>query len=281
MIKNYESFLKEGRFNPFRRRRQEEPEEDVPLRFDDPEDRHHPPNDAVPMFVPGEHAAVDPYGEEEWDENDFSFRYSYRKKYGVAASPVVELNHRNIVSLNGVEDHTDMIKLNLSNNELINLNNLENCVYLKELNLSYNKLTNFDQLNNLIMLTRLEIDSQGAEEPITNVDFVRNLINLNLLSCKGNMITNLDVIKDLPDLKYLYCCPNNFPEEYVKELKTYCDQNGIHNDLKNCMTRGGGYKGGGMRKGGYYKGGGGRYNHGSGYYKGGGGRYNHGRGGWK
>jgi hypothetical protein len=215
MIKNYETFLKEGRFNPFKKR---------------------PANDAVPMLVPGEHSEVDPYGEEEWDENDFSFGYYLRKARFDHNVESVEFCHKNMISLNGIENCANLKRLTLSYNELANLNGIENCVNLEYLNLNNNKLTNFDLLNGLIMLKKLEIEFQTGEEPVTNVNFVRNLINLNALHCKGNMITNLDVIKDLRDLKVLYCCPNNFSEEYAKELKEYCDQNGIANDLKACLN---------------------------------------------
>lgn len=258
MIKNYESFLKEGRFNPFKKR---------PI---DPEDLHHPPNDETPMLVPGEHAVVDPYGEEEWDENDFSFGYNFRKCNATNDVESLDFAYKNIETLNGIENCVNLKRLVLTNNNLTSLNGIENCVNLTYLNVSNNKLTNFDQLNDLIMLNNLVIDSQRGDEPITDVDFVRNLINLEILVCKGNMITNLDVIKDLPDLKILHCCPNDFSEEYAKELKDYCEQNGINNDLRNCLSKNrGGYKfysgqglygskyRSGVGRGKYYKSGGG------------------------
>jgi Leucine-rich repeat (LRR) protein len=147
---------------------------------------------------------LDPYGEEDWDDENLSPILFEIKKQGLPYEQIIELDisYKNLTNLEGIE--------NLSN--------------LQILYCDYNQLTSLEGIENLINLQILYCDYNQ----LTSLEGIENLSNLETLSCRNNRLTNLEGIENLINLKILYCYNNNFSNEYKEYLRNYCKNKRIY-----------------------------------------------------
>ncbi len=141
---------------------------------------------------------IDPYGEENWDDDDLTPVLRIAKKQDKPYEQIIRLNcfQKNLTSLEGIENFINLKILSCWDNKLTTLKGIENLKKLEVLDCSDNNLT--------------------------NLKYIKNLINLKELSCSYNYLTNLDGIENLVNLKELSCYINNFSNNYKKYLKEYC-----------------------------------------------------------
>ena len=104
-----------------------------------------------------DHLEIDPYGEEDWDDDNLTPILQISKKQGKPYNQITYLNcsHQNLTNLDGIENLINLKELNCSNNQLTNLDGIENLINLKILYCSFNQLINLNGKENLINLTRL------------------------------------------------------------------------------------------------------------------------------
>ncbi|MBQ9170353.1 MAG: leucine-rich repeat domain-containing protein [Bacteroidaceae bacterium] len=113
----------------------------------------------------------------------------------------IDVNHRSISSLQGIEYFTELTKLDCSNNQLTSLDVRWN-TKLIDLNCNYNQLTSLDFGRN----TKLE-KLRCLDNNLTSLS-VSNNICLTVLYCLENQLTSLDVTKNT-ELIYLNCETNH------------------------------------------------------------------------
>ncbi len=112
----------------------------------------------------------------------------------------LNISHKNIVDLTGIEAFTSLTSLNCVNNDLTDLSLSQN-PNLTTLNCFGNQLTHLDVTDNLA-LTFLNC----GNNLLSDLDLSNNL-NLEHLSCEGNHLSFLDVSSNL-DLNVIYCNNN-------------------------------------------------------------------------
>ena len=104
----------------------------------------------------------------------------------------------NIISdATGIENFSNVTKIDISNNNLTNLN-VSSLINLKELNCKTNQISNID-VSGLVNLERLLCDYNQ----LTNINLT-GLSNLNFFSCTVNSILDLN-INNLPNLQEINC----------------------------------------------------------------------------
>jgi len=138
---------------------------------------------------------VDPYGEENWDDEVLTPVLKIAKRQGKPYDQITDLFCRsnNLTSLEGIENLVNLLRLDCSLNNLTNLGGIKNLINLQEL---------YCYRNNLISLEGIE-----------------NLSNLKLLHCSSNNLTNLNGIENLINLEYLVVRNNDFPKDYLKDFQ--------------------------------------------------------------
>lgn len=145
---------------------------------------------------------VDPYGEENWDEESAFLNY-IRNNYAMDLDKIayIDCEQKELENLDGIKKLTNLKMLFCNNNNLININEVQFCRELEVL------------------------ECDGNE--IIDLDFIEELRDLVVLRCENNNLQNIDVIKNLKKLKEIVFHTNNFTEEYEKQLKEYCLNNNI------------------------------------------------------
>ena len=106
-----------------------------------------------------EHIDIDPYGEEDWDENKpfykwLEINYRYRNMWNKIE--IIDCSGNQLNNLEGIENLTKLNYLNCSNNQLTSLEGIENLINLKELWCCYNQLTSLEGIENLKNLKELK-----------------------------------------------------------------------------------------------------------------------------
>jgi len=147
---------------------------------------------------------VDPYGEEDWDDDDLTPILKIAKKQGIP--------------------YDQITRLNCSDQKLTNLDGIENLINLKQLYCYSNNLTSLEGIENLTKLESLDC----SFNKLFNLKGIENLSNLEFLFCFDNNLTNLDEIKSLINFEYLNCWNNDFSNEYKQYLIEYCKNKKIY-----------------------------------------------------
>jgi len=100
---------------------------------------------------------IDPYGEEEWNDDELSPILQIAKRTGNPYREITVLNcsDEGLTSLDGIEKLINLKYLNCSDNQLTNLYGIEKVPFLRLLVCSNNRLTNLDGLENLIIIKNL------------------------------------------------------------------------------------------------------------------------------
>ncbi|MEY8849995.1 T9SS type A sorting domain-containing protein [Psychroserpens sp. XS_ASV72] len=136
----------------------------------------------------------------------------------------LRIRQNSIVSLNGIENFTNLVHLDCSWNELTTLDISALATNLEEFYCSGNLLTPFN-FNALINLTRLECSTMQ----LTELD-VSALTNLKSLHCGGNLLTELDV-SALGNLEHLSCSGNQLTELNISNLTSLISLGCSNNQL--------------------------------------------------
>ena len=133
-----------------------------------------------------------------------------------------ELNLRSkkitsIDKIEGLNNLTNLIKLDLSTNFITEIKGLENLKNLNFLFLSKNNITEIKGLDSLTKLMVLHLD----RNQITEIKGLENLRQLNSLHLGYNNITEVKGIEHLRNLKRLDLGPKRvkLPREKVREIK--------------------------------------------------------------
>jgi len=115
--------------------------------------------------------------------------------------------------------------LNVNGKNINSLQGIEGFVNLTTLYCNSNTLTSLDVSNNTSL-----VDLQCGGNQLTSLILGSNLNNLQTLICNSNQLTSLDV-NNAPALKYLYCYNNQLASLYLNHnslLKyLFCDNNNL------------------------------------------------------
>jgi len=115
--------------------------------------------------------------------------------------------------------------LNVNGKNINSLQGIEGFVNLTTLYCNSNTLTSLDVSNNMSL-----VDLQCGGNQLTSLILGSNLNNLQTLICNSNQLTSLDV-NNAPALKYLYCYNNQLASLYLNHnslLKyLFCDNNNL------------------------------------------------------
>ena len=134
MIKKYNQYIKEEfnwrNLNPFKK------------------------NKYYPEYTGNE---LDPYGEEEWDDDNLTPVLQISKQQNKPYEQITRLNcsYQNLTNLDGIENLINLKSLYCNGNYLINLNGIENLINLEYLSCSFNRLTSLNGIENLVNLKDL------------------------------------------------------------------------------------------------------------------------------
>ena len=154
----------------------------------------------------------------------------------------IDVNEKNIESLQGLEYFTNLINLDCADNQLSELDVSKNTALIF-LNCTINQLSELDVSKNINLkvlqcyqnqLTKIELgDNTNLEtlhcygNQLTNLDVSKNT-NLETFSCYDNQLTKLE-LADNTNLKYLSCNKNQLSELDVSKntnIETlYCEDN--------------------------------------------------------
>ncbi len=141
------------------------------------------------------------------------------------AENILELNvsHKRIDSLIGIEAFVNLTTLNCSRNKLTSLNT-STLTHLKEIDVSRNKITALNIANNL----QLEILTCNNNK-LTSLNVDTNT-NLKILTCNNNKLTSLNVDTNI-NLNILSCYTNSISTLHLNNntllSELYCNSNNI------------------------------------------------------
>lgn len=151
----------------------------------------------------------------------------------------LDINYKDITSLDGIQNLKNLESLNLRNNKITDIRPLSNLSKLKDLYLSENKISDLSSLKNLSNLEYLslegneikEIDSLGKLKNLQTLNLTRNNIKyikgissakaLKNLSLSFNEIKSLEELSSLNNLTILNLNNNNITS--VNPLSTLCN----------------------------------------------------------
>jgi Leucine-rich repeat (LRR) protein len=110
-------------------------------------------------YPPIDDSSIDPYHEEIWDDDGDESNpilLAARKQYKPYDQIInLECSYKNLTSLRGIENLTNLEILECYNNNLTSLSGIENLTRLKYLSCSYNNLSNLKEIESLTNLERL------------------------------------------------------------------------------------------------------------------------------
>ena len=109
---------------------------------------------------------LDPYGEEDWDDDNLT--------------PVL------IIAKKQNKPYDQITGLDCSFNQLSSLEGIENLVNLEKLWCYNNQLTSLEGIENLVNLQVLSCSSNQ----LTSLEGIENLVNLKILYCSSNQFSN-------------------------------------------------------------------------------------------
>ena len=151
------------------------------------------------------------------DKNFILYNYIalYKKKIYTLKpnNEILIMNYSNIVGtldvkdIIGINNHTSLKKLNLSNNKITKIKGLKNLKNLELLDLSNNKITEIKGLDSLINLKSLNLGGNEFKT-IKSLNYLRNLRELKL----GNKITEIKGLEHLEKLESLDLASNSISE---------------------------------------------------------------------
>ncbi|EAG1723501.1 internalin [Listeria monocytogenes] len=115
---------------------------------------------------------------------------------------------RGIVDISGVENLTNLTRLELFHNQISDVSPLSNLTSLDELSLSSNQISDVSPLSNLTNLSDLRLDSNQ----ISDISPLSNLTDLNSLYLEENQLNDISPLSNLTDLNSLYLSSNQISD---------------------------------------------------------------------
>lgn len=150
----------------------------------------NPADDDKPEFSKEDlNSLIDDFNNAEY----YSFFELYNKS-GLSDSRKVELSSAGMKNLNGIEDFSELVYLDLSGNKLKDITVIWYSRKLEELYLAYNQ--------------------------ICSITSLCNLRHLRILDLADNNIDDISDLYDLPSLEFVNLIHNPIPEEQIDRLRT-------------------------------------------------------------
>ena len=150
----------------------------------------NPADDDKPEFSKEDlNSLIDDFNTAEY----YSFFELYNKS-GLSDSRKVELSSAGMKNLNGIEDFSELVYLDLSGNKLKDITVIWYSRKLEELYLAYNQ--------------------------ICSITSLCNLRHLRILDLADNNIDDISDLYDLPSLEFVNLIHNPIPEEQIDRLRT-------------------------------------------------------------
>lgn len=157
--------------------------------------------------------------------DDENFEYKIRSILGINDRDVldsdmkklvsIDLNHDDIISLEGLQYCTNLKKINLSHNHVESIEQLKSLSKLEEINLYNNEVTDISALSNLVNLKKIDL----AENNIKDVTPMKSLENLQELDLYDNEIQSIGALGNLKNLTFLDVSKNRIEDlAPLKEL---------------------------------------------------------------
>ncbi|CAL6074241.1 leucine-rich_repeat domain-containing protein [Hexamita inflata] len=146
--------------------------------------------------------------------------------YDVVDINILHVNNSKLKYIEGIQNWTRLLELNLQGNQLENISQLEHLINIRDLALHQNQIKNLAPLKGLVNLTDLQLDSNKiqnidclkgltslielylSQNMIQNIDILNELINLTALDVSSNQIQNIDSLAKLVNLKKLFLSQN-------------------------------------------------------------------------
>ena len=118
------------------------------------------------------------------------------------------INDLNIWNIDGLNNCTNLVELDLSNNHVYQITALGELIYLERLKISSNNITNFNPLELLINIEELEISHLNLSE----INFISSLDNINRLVISNNNISDISTIVNLNKIEFLNLSNNQLTD---------------------------------------------------------------------
>lgn len=115
-------------------------------------------------------------------------------------------NAKSLQSVDGIEEMTKLVNLDLTDNGIVNIEGLNNLVNLETLDLSNNEIVTFPSINALQKLTVLTLNNNDITYLGTDLS---GLSNLETFEARHNNITDISSLDDLTSLVTLDLSYNN------------------------------------------------------------------------
>ncbi|WP_240374358.1 CotH kinase family protein [Bacillus piscicola] len=138
----------------------------------------------------------------------------------------LDLSHRGIESLEGLEDFVTLRDLNLEGNRIDNIEPLADLVYLEHLNLRDNPIKKVDALQPLKRMQTLDI----RDTRIKDVEPLSELVLLTDLNIRGNRIESLQPLANMEQLRVLNARNNNIKNINVLRKLTKLEDVNLRNN---------------------------------------------------
>ncbi|TXT64746.1 MAG: hypothetical protein BAJALOKI3v1_170032 [Promethearchaeota archaeon] len=128
----------------------------------------------------------------------------------------LDLSGNNITEIKNLGHLKNLEMLNLANNNIAEIKNLDDLRNLKVLILSHNKIAQARGLNNLNNLEMINLNNNWIDA----VREVFNLTNLKRIYLEDNEVTDIRELENLNNLQYIALSPMaNIPKSQLKKLK--------------------------------------------------------------
>lgn len=145
----------------------------------------------------------------------------------------LKCSSQNISSLDGLEEASSLIYLDLSNNNISNLKYISKLSNLNTLKLSNNNIKSTSGIDSLNMLMYLDLSNND----ISNISSIENLEHLKSLNLSNNNVSSISSIENLNKLYELKLSDNNIKNlssiETLSNIK-YLDLS--HNKIKDISV---------------------------------------------
>ena len=132
-----------------------------------------------------------------------------------------------ISKVEGLEELTELKRLDLSSNEIFEIKGLEKLINLEYLDLGGNEISEIKELENLINLKGLIL---GANK-INEIRGLENLVNLIYLDISENPISEIKGLENLVNLKHLVLNDTIIEKESLNRIA----EENVHEELKRVI----------------------------------------------
>ena len=143
---------------------------------------------------------------------------------------VLDLSACRLTDIDGLENFTELLSLNLSNNSIKKINALSTLTKLKELRLNSNPLNDVGALRNLKNLTLLTLNDTGVSRK-SDLQTIAELSGLRELHLEGNDISDISVLTSLSNLERLYIARNDLTDTQIFDFLIAMPSCSVYTDV--------------------------------------------------